>query len=107
MAISEVTVDELAEALGVGARVIDVREISEYEEVHIPGAQLVVLSSVPDNVSAFVGQGSTYVVCRSGGRSMQACLYLEELGHSAINVAGGTMAWIASGRETTVGPQPE
>ena len=65
MAISEVTVDQLAEKLAHGARLVDVREIDEYESGHIPGALHVVLGTVPDNVEIFRGDGPTYVVCLS------------------------------------------
>ena len=30
---------------------------------------------------------------------MQACEYLAEQGVDVVNVAGGTLAWIASGRD--------
>lgn len=106
MAITEVDVLELATALSAGGRLIDVREIDEYQDGHVPGAQLVVLANVPDNVDQFAGSGPTYVICRSGARSMQACRYLDESGFHVINVAGGTLAWIASGREVVSGAQP-
>lgn len=106
MAVSEISVDQLAERLGQGARLVDVREIAEYESGHIPGARLVVLGEVPDNISAFRGDGPTYVVCRSGARSMRACEFLAEHGVDAVNVAGGTMAWTLSGRDTVAGDSP-
>ncbi|MEI7617476.1 MAG: rhodanese-like domain-containing protein [Actinomycetota bacterium] len=106
MAISEVTVDQLAEKLAHGARLVDVREIDEYESGHIPGALHVVLGTVPDNVEIFRGDGPTYVVCKSGGRSMRACEFLADHGVNIVNVAGGTMAWIQSGRDTVAGDSP-
>jgi len=106
MAISEVTVDQLAEKLAHGARLVDVREIDEYESGHIPSALHVVLGTVPDNVEIFRGDGPTYVVCKSGGRSMRACEFLADHGVNIVNVAGGTMAWIQSGRDTVAGDSP-
>jgi len=106
MAISEVTVDQLAEKLAHGARLVDVREIDEYESGHIPGALHLVLGTVPDNVEIFRGDGPTYVVCKSGGRSMRACEFLADHGVNIVNVAGGTMAWIQSGRDTVAGDSP-
>ena len=76
---------------------------------HVPGAVLVPLATVPDHVDAFAGDGPTYVICRSGARSMRACEYLAALRLAdveVVNVAGGTMAWMASGRETVGGDQP-
>ena len=106
MAISEITVDQLAEKLAEGVRLVDVREVDEYESGHIPGALHVVLGTVPDNVEIFRGDGSTYVVCKSGGRSMRACEFLVDHGVNIVNVAGGTMAWIQSGRDTVAGDSP-
>ena len=70
----------------------------------MPGAVLVPLASVPDNVDAFKGNGPTYVICKSGGRSMRACQFVAAHGVEAVNVAGGTWAWINSGREYATGP---
>ncbi len=103
MAIAEITVDELADRLAAGARLIDVREPNEYDEVRVPGAVLVPLGTVPDQVDAFRGDGPTYVICRSGGRSLQACEFVSEHGVDVVNVAGGTMAWVMSGRDTATG----
>ena len=65
----------------------------------MPGAVLVPLGTVPDHVDAFTGDGPTYVICRSGGRSMRACEYVAAHldGVDVVNVAGGTLAWIAVG----------
>lgn len=106
MTIREVSVDELEAALSAGARLVDVREVDEYEAGHIPGARLVVLGTVPDHVDVFRGASPVYVVCRSGGRSMQACQFLEAQGVEAVNVAGGTMAWMMSDRPVVAGSEP-
>lgn len=99
MAIEEITVDELDSRLAQGGRLIDVREPDEYEAGHVPGAVLIPLGTVPDNLDAFRGEGETFVLCKSGGRSMRACEYLEAHDITAINVIGGTGAWAASGRD--------
>jgi rhodanese-related sulfurtransferase len=106
MSIDEISVDELQAALAAGARLVDVRETDEYVSGHVPGAVHVALGTVPDNVDAFRGDGTTYVVCKSGARSMRACEYLADQQIVAVNVAGGTMAWKLSGRPVVVGDQP-
>jgi rhodanese-related sulfurtransferase len=56
-----------------------------------------------------LGDGTTYVICRSGARSMRACEFVvanSPAGAQVVNVAGGTLAWIASGREVVEGDQP-
>ena len=104
MTIHEVSVDELANILTSGGSVVDVREPDEFAEAHLPGARLLPLATVPQHVDAFTGDGPTYVVCRSGGRSMQACEFLAAQGADVANVAGGMLAWIASGRDIESGP---
>ena len=107
MAISEISVNELTTLVEKGSLVIDVREPDEYESGHIPGAILVPLSTVLSNTSEFQSDETVYVVCRSGGRSMQACEILHEVGISnVVNVAGGTMGWISLGNEIVTGENP-
>ena len=106
MTISEASVDELESALQAGAVLIDVRQPNEYEAGHVPGAILVPLASVPDTLELFASDVPTYVICRSGSRSYRACEYLEDQGIEAINIEGGTMACIISGRTTVAGDQP-
>lgn len=106
MSIPEISVDELAEAIAAGARVVDVRETDEYLGGHIPGAVHVALGTVSDHVDAFRGDGPTYVVCKVGGRSLRACEFLADQGLDVVNVAGGTMAWTLSGRTVVDGAQP-
>ena len=57
----------------------------------------------PDNVDAFRGDGPVYVICKTGPRSLRACEFLAAPGVEAVNVAGGTLAWIRSGRDYVSG----
>lgn len=104
MAIREIDVDELAALLEQGARLIDVREPNEYEQARVPGAELVPLAMVPEQLDRFADEGPTYVICRSGARSMHACEFVSQQGRETVNVAGGTLAWIDSGRQVDSGP---
>jgi len=52
------------------------------------------------------GDGPVHVICKSGGRSMRACEFLDEQGVDAVNIAGGTMSWVMSGRDVVMGDQP-
>ena len=85
---------------------IDVREPDEYAAGHVPGAVSVPLATVADHLDAFRGDEPIYVICQVGGRSRRACEFVEAHGVEAVNVAGGTGAWIASGRETVPGDRP-
>ncbi len=104
MEIPEIDVDQLAEALEGGANLIDVREPDEWEAARVPGVPLIPLGQVPDRVAEVPADGTCYVICRSGGRSAKACEILRAHGLDAVNVAGGTLAWIESGREVASGP---
>ena len=43
------------------------------------------------------------MICAVGARSAQAVAYLNQLGHDAVNVAGGTRAWVMAGRAYETG----
>lgn len=76
--------------------VIDVRTPAEYAEGHIPGARNIDIydDSFSDIVEKLPNDETYFVVCRSGGRSAQACSVMQELGISGvINLEGGMMAW--------------
>lgn len=104
---TEVTVDELDAARSAGAHLIDVREADEYAEGHVPGAQLMPLAVVPLLANELPGKTPVYVICASGGRSAQATQILSRIGIDARSVAGGTNAWIRSGRPIDTGaPRP-
>ena len=98
MTIKEISVDELAELLEQGAPLVDVREPDEYAAGRVSGGTLVPLATVPDRLDAFRTDGPTYVICRSGARSMRACEFVAAQGREVVNVAGGTLAWVESGR---------
>lgn len=101
MVTSEISVRELA-ALGPDARVIDVREPYEWEDGHIPTAVHVPMATVPDHLELFADR-TTYVICRSGGRSLRVCEYVAGHGHDVVNVAGGMMAWSEAGFDVATG----
>jgi rhodanese-related sulfurtransferase len=101
--VPSVGVQELFEVLRAGAALIDVREPHEYEEVRVPGAQLIPLQTVPDSLSMLPKGDPLYVVCRSGGRSHTACDWLQNNGVNAVNVLGGTLAWIEASFPTDSG----
>lgn len=96
--VPEIDVDALAGELDAGVPLYDVRQPDEFEEAHAPGAILIPLDQVPDRASEFPTEQRFYVICRSGGRSGKAVEFLRGQGVDAVNVAGGTLAWIESGK---------
>jgi rhodanese-related sulfurtransferase len=84
------------------AQLIDVRSPAEFQEVHAVGAINIPLDKFnASDVIALQGLNSespVYLICKMGGRSQKACNALAEAGlTSAVNVTGGTDAWVASG----------
>ncbi|MFN8051286.1 MAG: rhodanese-like domain-containing protein [Acidimicrobiales bacterium] len=79
------------------------READEYAEAHVPGAILVPLSELAQRTDDVPSDRPVLVICKSGGRSARACEHLAATGRDVTNIAGGTMAWIASGREVVTG----
>lgn len=105
--VPEIGVDELAEARAAGAPVIDVRETDEYESGHVPGAVHIPLGEVPQRIDEVPQEGTVYVICQGGGRSARATQWYRNQGIEAINVAGGTKAWMDGGRPVVEGPLPD
>jgi rhodanese-related sulfurtransferase len=95
--IDEIDITAFADHVANGARVIDVREPHEFAAGHVPGAELIPLATVAEHLDRFLDDGPTYVICRTGARSMQACEIAADHGHAAVNVTGGTMAWALVG----------
>lgn len=76
------------------AKLIDCRYAAEYEEGHIPGAQLVPLDRLRREGVFTVDPGPRYIVyCRSGRRSRAAVFLLRERGVQATSLMGGIKDW--------------
>ena len=100
----EIEASQLAEKIAAGFKVVDVREVDEYTDGHIPGAIHVPLQTVPDNLESFRSEQDVFVVCQVGGRSGKACQYLIDQGvTNVVNVAGGTSGWILLGNGVNSG----
>ena len=104
--VPEIDITTLEQRMGEGVVVIDVREDDEYLAGHVTGAVLMPLSTVPERVGELPADGQFLIICQVGGRSGRAVQFLRARGLDAINVAGGTSAWVNSGRPVITGPDP-
>jgi rhodanese-related sulfurtransferase len=86
--------------------IVDVRERDEYVDGHVPGAKHIPLATIPvRNIE--IDKGTThYMICEAGGRSAQACAFLEQQGFDVVNIAGGTGSWRTMGAPLSAGEQP-
>lgn len=73
-------------------KVVDVREQTEYDALHLEGVTLLPLSELLDRYTELDKAQPYYVICRSGKRSARACQFLEEQGYDVTNVQGGMNA---------------
>ena len=106
MDVPEIDIAELARRRAEGAPVVDVREPDEYTAAHVPGAVLVPLATVPERVDEVPVEGTVYVICAKGGRSLKAAEFYRAQGIDAVNVAGGTTAWVDAGQPVASGMEP-
>ena len=86
------------------AVLIDVREMNEYADRHIPGAMLVPLSQFdPGKIPQEDGL-KVVMHCAVGQRSAAACDYLAKQGFTGLyNLAGGIQTWAYEGLPTERG----
>ena len=96
--MKNITVEELKSRLDAGEQlhIIDVREPSEYAEYNIGGMLFPlgkVLNMQLEDLDDWKNE-ELIIHCKAGGRSMQACMVLEQVGFTnVVNMVGGTVAW--------------
>ncbi len=106
MPIEEVSIATLTQVRNSANVLIDVREPEEYESGHVSGAINIPLSEFASRIFE-IPNSSVFFICRSGGRSMQACELCVDFGLTEVkNVAGGTLAWVSAGNDVVVGGSP-
>jgi rhodanese-related sulfurtransferase len=93
-----ITADELKARIDAGEtlHLVDCREPHEHAEFNI-GGQLIPLGRIQtlqaEELEGLKDQ-ELIVYCRSGQRSMMACLFLDTLGFTQTkNLAGGMLGW--------------
>lgn len=96
--MKNITVEELKQKMDRGEKInlIDCREPHEYEEANL-GGKLVPLGKIQtmqvEDIEDLRDE-EVIVYCRSGKRSVMACLMLEQMGFTnTTNVVGGILEW--------------
>jgi len=95
--MADITTQELKERMdkGENLNIIDVREPFEYEEFNI-GATLIPLGELPSSVGEIehLKNDEIIVHCRSGARSNNAKMFLQDMGFENVrNLLGGMLDW--------------
>ena len=95
--MEDISVSELKERMDKGEKlhVYDVRELHEYEEFNI-GANHIPLGELPSRTADLEALKNEEIIlhCRSGARSGNAKMYLEDLGFTKVrNLLGGMLVW--------------
>lgn len=91
----ELTIDSLKN-LDPSVRQIDVREANELvgEMGLLPGVEHVPLGFVPRACEAWDKDEGIVIICRSGGRSARAALWLQQQGFTnVVSLRGGMLEW--------------
>lgn len=101
--IKEINSQELKQKLDNGENIIliDCREKDEWDAGHIDSAKLIPLSEFEQRHSE-VGPTDAEIIiqCRSGKRSMNACMMLQNNGWEKLtNLSDGILGWQENGYE--------
>ena len=88
---------EAKELVEQGAMMIDVRELSEWNHGHAPGALHLPMSIISEHLHKVPKDEDVVVCCRSGSRSSAVVSFLSNNGYKVLNMRGGMAAWHAHG----------
>lgn len=90
---TQVTPDKLRSLVEGGAYILDIRETPELEKGRIVGSHHIPLSELRQRYHEIPREQPVYVHCRSGQRSYNAVMALQNLGYTNVkNVAGGFLS---------------
>ena len=95
--VREILPSQLAQRLQRGEKleIIDVREPYEWQIGHIPGARLVPLAQIAEEIPRLDKRRETILYCKVGARSAYAAQQLANAGVADVrNLAGGILRWI-------------
>ncbi|WP_075526822.1 rhodanese-like domain-containing protein [Sporosarcina ureilytica] len=93
--MKEISTKEVLQKLNDGEKLnmVDVREEEEVALGMVPGAQHIPLGEIPARLDELDKDTQYVMICRSGGRSGNACNFLSEQGYDVMNMTGGMLDW--------------
>ncbi len=92
----DITVTDLKSKFDAGEkiRLVDVREVFEWDIVHLPEAELIPMGDLPARLSELDSTHEYVLMCRTGVRSAQMLPLLTSAGITRVkNLKGGIRAW--------------
>jgi rhodanese-related sulfurtransferase len=98
---AEIRMEDFIGKHAEGVTLIDVRTPAEWEAGRLPGATHLPLADLDPShpeMKKLSKDTEIYFICASGGRSGKATERMRAAGFQAVNVLGGTNAWIANGK---------
>lgn len=89
----QITIEQVRGLVEDKAYILDIREQVEYERGHIKGVHHIPLSELRQRIHEIPKDEPVYIHCRSGQRSYNAVLALQNLGYTnVVNITGSFLA---------------
>jgi rhodanese-related sulfurtransferase len=95
--VPEIDPLEGARRVDAGAMLLDVRNADEWAVGHASDAIWIPMDEIEPRRGEISGGREVVVICRSGARSAKVTEVLRSWGHDAVNLAGGSLAWLEAG----------
>lgn len=112
--VQNLTPDDVAREMEVGALIVDVREPDERREASIPGSigaprgmlEFYADPTLPYHKPELAFDRRIILHCAGGGRSALAAATLQQMGYTNVaHLEGGMKAWKEAGKPTVSGDQ--
>lgn len=102
--VKEVTIEQARERMAHGARLIDIREQSEWAAGHMVGAEYLGKGVIERDIEARVPDKNAEIIlsCGGGYRSVLSADALQQMGYTNVaSMMGGWREWVEKGLPTT------
>jgi hydroxyacylglutathione hydrolase len=101
--VDDITPDELAARPAGAVEIVDVRNPSEFEAGHVPGAVNLPLGRLAERLGELPREKPLVVHCQSGARAVVAAGLLQARGFSVSHLVGDFAGWSVDGRPVEKG----